>query len=561
MGLGKTVQAIAAMNQIDKRQPMRALIVCPASVKYNWAREIVEWFHRPVTPYVAASKRHDGIEKANLVVINYDIIWRKGILKKLMQNPFDVLVLDEAHYLKEATAKRTRAVFGANGLVTAAERVWALTGTPVQNRPVELWPLLYTLARDTIRPYESLQDFAEHFCAARLTPFGWDYKGASNIDELNERLRGFMLRRLKEEVLDQLPDRIEQTVPVTLVNHPEVSPTESVSELRRLVGEAKVPFASIYIRDTVENVGKVVVFAHHRNVISQLAKNLFDLNPVVFWGGMTAEIKQQKLDRFVNDPSCHVFIGQMSAAGTGIDGLQKVSSSVIFAEVDWSPGVMEQAVDRLRRIGQRNAVHVQYLVAEGTIDVTMRDMVARKRRVIGAILAQERTQPMALEQQLDAILKELQTLNKQMASVSLTAPAAKALPAPATAVLDAAEVDEPAEEKKPAKRGPKTKKAEATPDDDEMVDDTTPAPSAAAPKLTEDDLNMFRSRLNTYNEKDGKEGVSARRAEIINKVFKPVGIKSINELLTLDARVVKKFEQLLDALEAADGDEYYEESF
>jgi SWI/SNF-related matrix-associated actin-dependent regulator 1 of chromatin subfamily A len=230
------------------------------------------------------------------------------------------------------------------------------------------------------------------FCDARDTKWGWDESGASNIDELAGILSKFMLRREKKDVLKQLPEKTYQTVylKATTTTKKERIAYEKTKEsvlgetaaLRRACGVEKVPQVIEHVTNVLEEVGKIVLFAYHRDVVSELKRQLNAYNPAVLTGSQAARERQNAVERFRRDASCRVFIGQIEAAGTGVDGLQDVCDTVIFAEMSYVPGHIHQAVDRCHRIGQKNNVLVQFLVAEGSIDEDIARSVSRKERVI-----------------------------------------------------------------------------------------------------------------------------------------------------------------------------------
>jgi SWI/SNF-related matrix-associated actin-dependent regulator 1 of chromatin subfamily A len=458
MGLGKTPQCIAAMNLLDAKT---CVVICPSTVKIMWARRIAQWSTGLRYVHIVKDGKTNIPPGAQAIIVNYELVLRPKIYRQLMAIGqglgFDVLICDEARYLKSMDAQRTKKILGKNSFLQYARRRWMLDGTPVPNRPVELYPILKTLAPDVIEPHLSYYDFGMYFCRGRKDGFGYNMSGASNIEELNQRLTdsGFMLRRTKEEVMDELPDKIE-----TIIEIPDVL-VEGVESLhiataRRDLGLAKIPAAATYIAGMLAEVNKVVVFAHHRDTIETLSRDLAEQGAVILYGGMTAEQKQKSIDAFVSDPQTQVLIGQTVAGGTGVDGLQGVCNHMVFVEVDWSPGVMDQAIDRLRRIGQkRETVFVHYLVVPDSLDTMMDETLKRKRNVIERLMktANEVIVTMTIEQQLAEIIGLLKVIaggeapadkpakgkgsNKketttQAADPPVQAPAPAPAPAPAT---------------------------------------------------------------------------------------------------------------------------------
>ena len=391
MGLGKTITGLLAIEMVKAKD---ILITCPASVRSNWKQEI---------------------EECGLSHLHFDIISYNGAtdaeIRRTLQKRYDVFIPDEAHFLKTPESQRTQAVFGnGDGLARRCHYIWPLTGTPVLNRPRELYPILKTLASDRIAPYTSWEAFTQRYCGAFFDGFGLNTKGASHIEELRNKLKGFMLRRTKAEVLPELPPRI--------VSHPaiELTPAESapifeleaeisnreaylspthedyaqlgdLARLLKVTGIAKVHQVAEFVDELLQTVNKVVIFARHRDVIRGLENELGHQMPAIYHGGLNDKQKQAAVERFVNDKDCGVFIGQIQAAGTGINGLQRVCSDVVFAELTWVPGEMAQAVDRCHRIGQTaDAVNVYLPHVPGTLESAMLQVHLNKQSVIDALV-------------------------------------------------------------------------------------------------------------------------------------------------------------------------------
>jgi len=394
MGLGKTIIAIAAARDLREE---RILVVCPASVKYNWAREIEIWDPDALT-VVIDSKLPPGWGHAKYIIVNYDLIHRVHIAKALLHHHVDILICDEAHYLKNSRAKRTKTVYSLNGLADNAVRVWLMTGTPVLNRPVEIFPMLRRFMPERLGKYADYMAFTRKFCGGYQGKWGWDDRGATCLDELATYLDGFMLRRLKKDVMKDLPDKIYQKIlfdaPTKEIKSLVKKEREQFKEealgafstLRQDVGLAKMPMVIEHLENLLEETDKVIVFAHHRKVLEELKRRLQAHNPVLLYGGLTALQKQKTVDDFVTDRNKKVFLGQIDAAGIGIDGLQKVANTVVFAEISWVPGQLKQAIDRCHRIGQENKVLVQFLMMKGGIDEQIYDSLNSKSKVIQKIM-------------------------------------------------------------------------------------------------------------------------------------------------------------------------------
>jgi SWI/SNF-related matrix-associated actin-dependent regulator 1 of chromatin subfamily A len=436
MGLGKTIQAIVAMNVLDAQS---IIVVCPSGVKIHWAREIAVWSTKKLSIFVVRDGK-TAIPPADVIIVNYELMLKRKINDQIgmrsVRRPFDVCILDEAHYLKSLDAKRTERILGSKSFLHNTQYKWALTGTPVLNRPAELYPILYTLAPGLIHPWVSWAAYSERYCNAHrqrqcrkcgakvayedvkcpqctstsIQQWGMDTKGSSNLTDLSERLKPFMLRRRKEDVLADLPPLIETIIELD-IDPPSTSDDTPLATVRRDLALAKIPAAIAHIKDQLSTIDKLVVFGHHRSVIETLYAELSDYNPVKIYGGMTADEKQEAVDRFINDPNCRVTLNNTIAGGTGIDGLQKVCAHAIVHELDWSPGIMDQARDRLRRIGQESPVFVQYLIVPDSIDTAISDVISNKRHIIRQIIkANEVQNEMSLEQEVKRIADALELI-------------------------------------------------------------------------------------------------------------------------------------------------------
>lgn len=471
MGLGKTAQVIVAMHQ---RPFKRAIIICPASVKYNWVRELEKWSDaKPKDIQVIDGGRDVVGDNIKYTIVNYALLIKAGIHKQLTSRNYEYLIVDEAHYLKTLNSKRSNAVLAKGGLVYNATYKWFLSGTPVLNRPIELFPLLKTMAGSLLKPYDDLVSYGRRFCNGYELDGQWHFNGASNLDDLQERLAPFMLRRTKEEVLKELPPVTESVhrVKVDLGQHPELAevdfPLDEIdgympsATVRRLIAEAKVPQVIDFVTQLLESENKIVVFTYHRSVTESLARGLEQFGPCLVYGGINAKDKAMAIRAFESDESKRVFIGQITSAGQGIDGLQKAASYCVFAEPDWSPGVMDQARDRLRRIGQDHPVFAYYVVAKGTMEEKMCYVVEAKRSVIRQIIGENG--PMSLEE----AIKELTEAVKEN-----TAKLAETQTIPVYTGIDL--VQEPVKEEKPKKAKKPSSKTGSKKKEEEVKD--VPAP-------------------------------------------------------------------------------------
>jgi SWI/SNF-related matrix-associated actin-dependent regulator 1 of chromatin subfamily A len=396
-GLGKTIQAIGLINMDPTIKTV--LVVAPKSLLINWQREAAKWLTR----------------KVELVTINYDMIWKRADL----HNPkthWDLLILDESQNIKNPKAKRTKVCTN----IPARRRI-LLTGTPILNRPVELWPTLQMLDPDDLG--RNFFGFANRYCGAKQIRAGrkmvWDFTGASNLEELQEKMRTkFMVRRLKADVLTELPAKRRQIIPldtqgvIGLLNKERqlladlsfeeaakrledgggVAFTE-MAKLRHELGVAKAPRAVEHITGMLDSVDKVIVFAHHHAVIETLARDLDQFGCVTITGQTSGADRQAAVDRFQTDPSCRVFVGNIRAAGVGIT--LTAASTVVAVEQDWTPGWMAQAEDRAHRIGQMNSVLIQYLVFDESMDANLAQTLVTKAAVANKALDADTVQDLS----------------------------------------------------------------------------------------------------------------------------------------------------------------------
>ena len=390
MGLGKTVTALAAAEAVGARS---VLVVCPASVRGGWRQEAAE---------------------CGIVLPRFDVISYHGassnVIRRDLLGSYDVIIMDEAHFLKSTDSARSAAVLGTqSGLARRARYKWALTGTPVLNRPVELYPLLRVLHGKALGKYESYERFTQRYCGAYWDGYSINVKGASHLDELSGVLRGFMLRRTKLEVLPELPAKIISRPPLELTSqelshiydventitdreaylspvHEKFSQLGDLARLLRATGEAKVRAVVDFVKDILTSEDKVVIFARHRDVMDRIATQFGDA-AVQYHGGMNDAQKKAAVSSFQDKTGPSVFVGQIQAAGTGINGLQWVSRTVVFAELTWVPGEMSQAIDRCHRIGQTaDCVNVYLPHVPGTLESAMLQVHAAKGAVIERVV-------------------------------------------------------------------------------------------------------------------------------------------------------------------------------
>ena len=316
-----------------------------------------------------------------------------------LMNPrhYNTIVVDEVHYVKNPTAVRSRLVCGLVRRIGKKGRTISLSGTLVPNRPIELWPLLFSTRITTL----SYEKFAYRYANAFIDEWNdLDVTGASNVEELAELIRPHTIRYTRAEVLPDLPLSTWRVLALDLPlgkrekdyslrelkRCRDAVAREAMSVILKEHGKRKLVQVIQHVKDALEAESKVVVFAHHREVIEGLRTALALYHPVHLWGGMSDRAKDRAVTTFRKDQECRVFIGQLQAAGVGVDGLQYAASRVIFAEGSWVPSDLLQAVGRLQRLGQRYPVLVDLLTIHKYIDEAMLRRALEKSKVIERIL-------------------------------------------------------------------------------------------------------------------------------------------------------------------------------
>lgn len=377
-GLGKTV-----VTAVDLVAP--AVVVCPSSMKLTWRAELNKW--RPELRVHVVRRAADVIPDCDVVVVNYDILDRVTF-------PFTAVTLaaDESHYAKNYKAKRTKALAR---LMKTAKRIRCLSGTPIVNRPIELWPLLRAGGATKL----SYFDFGMKYCAGWKTPWDtYDFSGASCLDELYEVLDPYMLRLTKEQVLPDLPPKVYRVIELDLpvdkqekkLDREEIEMSdyrvafEAIADILKMNALKKLPLALQHIRDALESEPKVVVFAHHFEVVTGLIEGLAEYNPVRVTGRDNQDARFAAVERFQSDPDCRVFVGNLKAAGVGLT--LTAAARVIFVECSWTPADIEQAADRCHRIGQTRPVLAEILTIHRSIDAEMLHKALAKLEVISKLV-------------------------------------------------------------------------------------------------------------------------------------------------------------------------------
>ena len=399
MGLGKTTSTIIAALETKAK---KILIICPATLKINWKREIENYTDRPV--YIAESKNFST--EHDFVIINYDIIKNFHDTKKkddsqILKSDFDLVIVDEAHYIKNAQAQRTKLI---NDIVKDIDRLWLLTGTPMTSRPIDYYNLLSLVDSPVAKNWMA---YVIRYCSGYQFKVGprkvWNVMGSSNLEELRDRTSGTILRRLKEDVLD-LPDKIITPVYLRLKSkayeelmgeyfewyrsNPEESKSLTVqftklTKVRQVIANEKIQQTIELAENIIEQDKKVIIFCNFTDSLNQIVAH-FGKQAVKIDGSMSKVERQNSVDQFQENDKVKVFVGNIKAAGVGIT--LTAAEAVIMNDLSFLPSDHSQAEDRAYRIGQKNNVLVYYPLFENTIEGLIYDILIAKKQVIATVM-------------------------------------------------------------------------------------------------------------------------------------------------------------------------------
>lgn len=377
MGLGKSAQALTCAKRLRLTS---ILIICPAGVTFVWRNELKKWY--PECP--------------GAHILSYGMLQNKKA-RETINRPWDLLILDEAHYVKNPKAKRTKIVLF--DLWPLAKYRICLSGTPMTQSVADC----YTLFSKILPAFGGYWDFCGRYAHIKRTPWGQKPHGIKNAEELRKIIRShFFVRYLKTDVLKDLPAKtwvkvpLPRTLAVKLSAEEEkkakeyiramqlffqkgvrvpLKPPKSVATYRAEQGLKKVPHVVDFARDILEQEIPLVIFAYHRSVLEALRTHLAPFHPAYIDGSTSATARDKAVTAFQNG-STNLFIGQIVAAGTGITLTR--ASTVVFAELDWSPANVSQAVDRVHRISQDLPVTSYYFSVDGSIDEDLMDTLIEK---------------------------------------------------------------------------------------------------------------------------------------------------------------------------------------
>ena len=397
MGLGKTTSTIIAALETGAK---KILIICPASLKINWQREIENYSDKP-TSIIEGKKWEDG----TFIIINYDIIKNFHDEKKkddsvLLKTKFDLVIIDEAHYIQNKQAQRTKLI---NDFVSNVERLWLLTGTPITSRPINYFNLLNLIECPVAKNWMA---YVKRYCNGFQFQAGrrkiWNVSGASNLEELRDRTAPLVLRRLKENVLD-LPDKIITPVYLRLKSkeyealmgeyydwYDKNGDSDSLTlqftkltKVRQVIAEEKVPSTIEICENIVEQGKKVIVFTNFTKTLEMILEH-FGKSAVRLDGQMSQKERQLSVDRFQNDESVMVFVGNIKAAGVGIT--LTAGEAVVMNDLSFLPSDHSQAEDRSYRYGQKNNVLVYYPIFDNTVEGIIYDILKKKKDIFETVM-------------------------------------------------------------------------------------------------------------------------------------------------------------------------------
>ncbi len=402
MGLGKTTSTIIAALETGAK---KILIICPASLKINWEREIANYTDRSV--YIAEGKKFST--ESDFVIVNYDILKNFHDPKEkdnslLFKSEFELVILDEAHMVSNAQAQRTKII---NSYVKTIKRVWLLTGTPMTSRPMNYYNLLNIIESPVAQNWMA---YAIRYCQGYQFTAGkrkvWNVTGASNLEELRDRTSKQILRRLKEEVLD-LPDKIITPVYLRLKSKEyedlmgeyyewfDKNSNESSSltvqfsklmKVRKVISNEKVKQTIEFVENIIDQGKKVIIFTNFTDTLQTIYQH-FGKQAVYLDGSCNKVQRQFAVDQFQDNEKITVFVGNLKAAGVGLTLTS--AEAVIMNDLSFVPAEHAQAEDRAYRYGQKNNVLVYYPLFENTIEGAVYDILNHKKKIISTVMGDE----------------------------------------------------------------------------------------------------------------------------------------------------------------------------
>jgi SNF2 family DNA or RNA helicase len=397
MGLGKTTSTIIAALETGAK---KVLIICPASLKINWQREIENYSDR--TTSIIEGKKWDD---ADFIIINYDIIKnfhddKKKTESTIVNSKFDLVIIDEAHYVQNSQAQRTKLI---NDIGKKVDRVWLLTGTPITSRPINYFNLLSLIDSPVAQNWMA---YVKRYCNGFQFQAGrrkiWNVSGASNLEELRDRTAPLVLRRLKENVLD-LPEKIITPVYLRLKSkeyeelmgeyydwYDKSGESDSLTlqftkltKVRQVIAEEKTKATIELCENIIEQGKKVIVFTNFTKSLEMILQH-FGKSAVRLDGQMSQKERQLSVDRFQNEDDVKIFVGNIKAAGVGIT--LTAAEAVVMNDLSFLPSDHSQAEDRSYRYGQKNNVLVYYPIFDNTVEGIIYDILKKKKNIFETIM-------------------------------------------------------------------------------------------------------------------------------------------------------------------------------
>jgi SNF2 family DNA or RNA helicase len=414
MGLGKTTSTVIASLESGAE---KTLIICPASLKINWQREIENYTDKSIS--IIEGKKW---EPAEYTIINYDILKNFHDPKHpdksdILNYGFDLVVMDEAHYIQNVKANRTKI---ANSIAKKVGNVWLLTGTPMTSRPMNYYNLLDLVDSPVA---ENWMAYAIRYCAGYQFSVGpkkvWNVTGASNLEELRDRTKPQVLRRLKEDILD-LPEKIITPVYLKLksrdyeklmgeyydwYNSSEESTSLTIQfsklmKVRQVIAEGKIKDTIELAQNIVDQGKKVIIFTNFTDTLNKLT-DAFPKVSVKLDGKMSKPQRQHSVDEFQNNDKIKVFVGNLKAAGVGITLTE--AEAVIMNDLSFVPSDHSQAEDRAYRYGQKFSVSVYYPIFENTIEGVIYDILSKKKNIFETVMGDNEGKGDVMEEILNLI--------------------------------------------------------------------------------------------------------------------------------------------------------------
>lgn len=413
--VGKTATAIAASDYVGA---ISVLVVCPGIARENWAREYEQWqlLDRPIRFVV---DKDDPIEPRGVTIVSMDGARSATLHGRIMEHTWDLMLVDEAQYLKEPSSQRTQQVLSKYGFAQTAARIWFLTGSPVLNHPGEAWVMLRTIGVWT----SDYTSFLNRFARWYQGDYGPVVKGTKNTDELKRLMAPVMLRRTLKDVYPMTPeptwievevnpedgwqdelkrllemeedprfgahmkrlvDAIQRGEDIDFAN---AKPKMALMTMRRVTGLAKVKAVSKWLRPRIDSgeIDKIVVFGHHGRMVEILQEDFADVGAKAIYGGTNERRRQNAIDMFNTRANRRVLVVQDQIGRTAID-LSAMCNKMLFAELDWVPENNFQASMRIQGPKQTKPVTIWVAGMPRTTDALVTKALLRKTRMVSEIL-------------------------------------------------------------------------------------------------------------------------------------------------------------------------------